>query len=172
MLTKGIVVVGVLCLVLPVGVFAQGFTQGDKVLLLNASGVSDNGFDSTIFSVAGDLGYFFFPRIEGDLRQSVQFSNLEGLGSSTNASTRGALDYHLDMGRMWPFIGASIGYIYGDNVTDSWEAGLEGGLKYFVNTTTFVLGRVEYQWFFNSSHQPNGFDNGQWVYVVGIGFRW
>jgi hypothetical protein len=48
--------------------------------------------------------------------------------------------------------------------------GLEGGLKYFVNSTTFVLGRLEYQWLLDDDEE--GFDDGQWVYVVGIGFKW
>jgi hypothetical protein len=165
------VVVGVLCLVLPVGVLAQGFTQGDWELLLNASGASESDFDNTIFSIAGDLGYFFSPNIEGAIRQGVSFADTEIGGSSLNASTRGALDYHFDLGRWWPFVGANFGYIYGEDVDETWAAGLEGGVKYFVNETTFILGRVEYQWFLDDNDNE-GFDNGQWVYVVGIGFRW
>ena len=172
MLTRGIVAVTVLCLILPAGAFAQGFNQGDKAVLLNATGASENDFDSTIFSIEGELGYFFSPRIEGAVRQSIQFSNIEGIGSATNASTRAAGDYHFDLGRFWPFAGASLGYVYGDNVTDSWEAGLEGGLKFFVNSTTFILGRLEYQWFLNGHHAEDGFNNGQWFYTIGIGFRW
>ena len=162
--------VGVLCLVLPVGAFAQGFTEGDKELLLNASGASDNDFDNTIFSIAGDLGYFFTPNLEAAIRQGLSFTDTEGAGSSLNASTRGAVDYHFDLGRWWPFAGANIGYIYGEDVNETWALGIEGGLKYFVNDTTFILGRVEYQWFLDDD--DNGFDDGQWVYVVGIGFRW
>jgi hypothetical protein len=162
------VAVGILCLVLPVGAFAQGFMQGDKELMLNASGASDNDFDNTIFSIAGDLGYFFTPNIEGSIRQGVSFTDTEASGSSLNASTRGAVDYHFDMGRWWPFVGANIGYIYGEDVSEDWALGFEGGLKYFVNETTFIHGRVEYQWLLDGDDD----DDGQWVYVVGIGFRW
>ncbi len=171
MFTRGIVAVGVLCLILPVGAFAQGFNQGDKEIMGALNGVSENDFDSTNLNLEADLGYFFTRNIEASLRQSLHFSNVEGVGSSTNAATRGALDYHLDLGRFWPFAGASIGYIYGHNVTDSWEAGLEGGLKFFVNNTTFILGRLEYQWLL-TNRDGNGFNDGLWVYTLGIGFRW
>ena len=170
MFRKWIVAFSALCLVLPAGVFAQGFVQGDKQLMLNAAGVSENDFDSTIFSIEGDLGYFFTPNIEGSIRQGIQFSNTERGGSSTNASTRVAADYHLDLGRFWPFFGGNLGYIYGEDVSDTWALGLEGGLKYFVNSTTFVLGRLEYQWLLDDDDE--GFNDGQWVYIVGIGFKW
>ena len=104
------------------------------------------------------------------IRQSFSISSVEDQDSSWNANTRGALDYHLDMGRFWPFFGGSIGYTYGDDVTDTWTAGLEGGLKYFVNPTTFILGRIEYDWLLDSD--DSGFSDATWVYVIGIGFKW
>lgn len=171
MLTRIIVAVSVLCLVLPVAGFAQGFNQGDKEVLLNANGTSENDFDSTIFSFAGEIGYFFTPNIQGALRQGIQFTSVEGAGSSTNASTRAAADFNLDLGRFWPFAGANIGYIYGEDTSDSWVFGLEGGLKLFVNNTTFLLGRLEYQWLITNSG-GRGFSDGLWVYTIGIGFRW
>ena len=41
MFTRTTVVVSLLCLILPAATFAQGFTQGDKVLSLGGSGASD-----------------------------------------------------------------------------------------------------------------------------------
>lgn len=171
MLTRVAVVVGILCLILPTVTLAQGFSQGDKEVLLNGAGVSDKDFDSSVFSIQGSLGYFFTRNIEAALRQSFSFTDVEASGSSWAASTRGALDYHLDLGRFWPFFGGNIGYNYGDDVPDTWTAGLEGGLKFFVNTTTFFLGQLEYQWFLDNDHD-DGFSDGQWIYMVGIGFRW
>ncbi len=172
MLTRITVALSVFCLVLPATLFAQGFSQGDKELLLNGAGTSDKDFDSTVFSVQGSFGYFFTKNIEAALRQSVSLSTIENSGSSWAATTRGALDYHFDMGRFWPFVGGNIGYMYGDDVSDTWEAGIEGGLKFFVNSTTFVLGMLEYQWFLNNDDDSEGFSDGQWIYVVGLGFRW
>ncbi len=171
MWTRGSVAVSVLCLVLPVAAFAQGFNQGDKELLLNGAGISENDFDSNVFSIEGSFGYFFTRNIGGALRQSLNLSSIEGGGSSWNGNTRGALDYHFDFGRFWPFVGASFGYIYGDAVSDSWTLGIEGGLKYFVNNSTFLQGRLEYDWLLDGD-DDGGFSDATWVYVIGIGFRW
>ena len=52
-------------------------------------------------------------------------------------------------------------------------AGPEGGVKYFVNNTTFIFGSVQYQFFFEDDDDAeDSFDDGQWVYALGIGFRW
>jgi hypothetical protein len=171
MLTRVAVAVGVLCLILPTITFAQGFSPRDKEVLLNGAGVSNKDFDSSVFSVQGSFGYFFTRNIEAALRQSFSLSSIENVNSSWSAVTRGALDYHLDLGRFWPFVGGNIGYMYGDDVSDTWEAGIEGGLKLFVNGTTFVLGMLEYQWLLDSDND-DGFGDGQWVYTVGLGFRW
>lgn len=171
MLTRITVALSVFCLVLPATAFAQGFTQGDKEFLLTGAGTSDSDFDSTLFSVEGSLGYFFTKNIEGAIRQALSLSDIEGVGSSWAASTRLALDFHFDLGRWWPFIGANGGYIYGDDVSDDWEVGLEGGLKFFVNNTTFVMGMAAYEWFLDDD-DDGGFDDGQWIYSIGIGFRW
>lgn len=172
MLTKVAVAVSILCLVLPATTFAQGFTQGDKEVVLNGTGRSANDFDSTNFSVEGSFGYFFTSNIEGSIRQSLDLTTTENQGSDWGASTRGALDYHFDMGRFWPFLGGNIGYNYGDDTADTWEVAAEGGLKFFVNNTTFILGRVEYQWFLNDDDSGTGFDDSQFVYTIGIGFKW
>ena len=169
--TRVTVAITVLGLLLPGAAFAQGFTQGDKELLLSLNGGSDTDFDSTIFTLQGELGYFFTPNIEGAVRQGIRYNDPIVGESATRATTTVAADYHFDMGRWWPFAGGSLGYIYGSGTSDSWILGIEGGLKYFVNTTTFVAGRVEYQWFLDDG-DDGGFDDGQWIYVLGIGFRW
>lgn len=171
MLTRVAVAVGVLCLILPTISFAQGFSPGDKEVLLNGAGTSDKDFDTSVFSVQGSLGYFFTRNIEAAVRQSFSLSDIEASGSSWIGSTRGALDYNLDLGRFWPFVGGSIGFNYGDDAPDTWTAGLEGGLKFFVNTTTFFLGMLEWQWFLDDDDE-DGFSDGQWIYMIGIGFRW
>jgi len=165
------VAISVLCLILPAPIFAQGFSQGNWEVMLNGAGVSDKDLDSTIFSLEGSLGYFFTSHIEGSVRQALSLSTIEHAGSSWSATTRGALDYNFDLGRFWPFVGGNIGYIYGDDVSDTWEAGIEGGLKFFVNNTTFILGMVEYEWFLNNN-DDDSFNDGQFVYILGIGFKW
>jgi hypothetical protein len=72
-----------------------------------------------------------------------------------------------------PYVGASIGYLYGNNLRDTWVAGPEGGLKVFVNDTTFIIGQLAYDFFFRHTDEvDSAFSDGRWVYTVGIGFRW
>jgi len=172
MLTRIVVVSSILCLILPAAGFAQGFSQGDKVFSLNGNGMSDQDFDTTTFSVSGSLGYFFTDKIEGSIRQNVGFSDIEDSGSNWNGTTRAAVDYNFDMGRVWPFVGGTIGYIYGDGVHDTGIIGPEAGLRVFVNQTTFILGMVEWDFFFDSGDNEDTLDDSVFIYTVGIGFRW
>jgi hypothetical protein len=167
MLTRIAVVTTILSLIVPAAGFAQGFSQGDKVLTLSGVGLSDEDFDTTTFSVSGDLSYFFTNNISGSIRQMLGFSDSEDGGSSWDATTRVAADYNFDMGRVWPFVGANIGYLYGDDVDDTWLGGPEAGVRVFVNQTTFILGMIEWQFLFDSDEEDSVFS-----YTLGIGFRW
>jgi hypothetical protein len=76
------------------------------------------------------------------------------------------------LGRLFPYLGANIGYLYGDSVEEQFIAGLEGGVKYFVNDTTFITGGVEYQFLFKDTDEvDDNYDDGRFVYIVGIGFK-
>jgi len=171
MFTRVAVAISIVCLVFPAVGSAQRFAQGDKELLLTGTGVSDEDFDSTVFAIDASLGYFFTDNIEGAIRQGAQFSHLERGGSSWSGRTRVAADYHWDMGRVWPFAGASLGLTYGDDVPETGTFGPEAGVKIFVNDTTFILGMIEFAWFFDDDDDED-FDDGQWLYTVGVGFRW
>ncbi len=171
MLTRIVVVSSVLCLILPAAGFAQGFSQGDKVFTLNGNGQSDKDFDSSAFSISGSLGYFFTDRIEGAVRQTVGFSDVEGSGSNWTGTTAVAVDYNFDMGRVWPFVGGTIGYVYGDGVSDTGFAGPEAGVRVFVNQTTFILGSIQWDFLFDSGDEGDTFDDSFFSYTVGIGFR-
>jgi hypothetical protein len=172
MLTRFAIVICTLSLVLPAPGFAQGFSQGDKVFSLNGSGASDEDFDNNTFSISGALNYFFTDRIEGAIRQTISYAKVEGSDRNWNASTRVAGDYDFDFGRVWPFAGASLGYVYGDEVKDTWVAGPEVGVKCFVNQTTFLLGMIEWEFFFNKGGRHDTFEDSVFLYTVGIGFRW
>jgi len=166
------VVISLFCLISPVAVLAQGFTQGDKVLSLGGSGASDDEFNDNDFTFEGSLSYFFTDNIEGALRQGLAFNDVAGNDDEWAAATRVALDYNFDTGRFWPFVGASIGYVYGDAINDTWVGGPEAGLRYFVNETTFIQGLVEYEFFFEDADEADdAFDDGRFVYTLAMGFR-
>jgi outer membrane protein W len=166
-------VVAALALLPAVAARAQ-FQQGDWELTLGGSGSNGPDFNGTTFAVNGSIGYFLTKELEFGVRQSVGYSDIgTGGGSSWNASTRVAIDYHFDLGRWQPYVGGNIGYVYGDNVSDTWEAAPEAGVKFFVNSTTFIQFSAEYQFFFDQgSDASTAFSDGQFVYGLNIGFRW
>src|SRR5206468_3317528 len=112
----------------------------------------------------GSVGYFFTPNIELGVRQGVQYSDIgtgsSGHGSSLQLETDVPLDYHFDLGRWQPFVGVNIGYIYGDAVHNTFEAGPEAGVKWFANDTTFVYLIVDYEFPFDKHSSSNTFSNG------------
>ena len=157
--------------ILPAAAANAQFQAGDWELTLSGQGSNGPDFDGTQWSVNGNIGYFLTKELEVGVRQSVGYSDLVP-GSAWTGSTRVAVDYNFDMGRWVPYIGANLGYVYGD-VNDTWLAGPEAGVKFFVNSTTFVQLGVEYQFFFDkNSDASQAFSDGQFLYSLGIGFRW
>jgi hypothetical protein len=149
------------------------FRQGDKEFTLGGSGGNDKEFRAGSINANASLGYFLTDSFEIGVRQSASYADAgQNQKQIWNGSTRGAIDYNLDFGRWRPFVGANIGFVYGQGVSDTWEAAPEAGLKYFVNDTTFLYGTVEYQFFFrDAGDADNAFNDGQFVYTLGIGFR-
>ena len=44
-------------------------------------------------------------------------------------------------------------------------------MKFFVNTTTFITAGIEYQFLFEGTNDADdNFDDGRFVYLLGIGF--
>ena len=167
-----LLMIAVLGFVLAPGVAMAQFQTGDKELTLSGNGSSDNDLDRTSFSMEAGFGYFYSKNLEVLVRQGVFIVDRPG-ANSWNGSTRLGLDYHFDLQQYQPFLGASIGYLYGDDVEETFLAGPEAGIKAFVNSTTFILASVEYQVLFEDADEANDqFDDGRFVYNLGLGFRW
>ncbi|MCG5539706.1 MULTISPECIES: hypothetical protein [unclassified Halorhodospira] len=171
-----------LCLIgaLPVAASAQspgvGPQEGEREFSISGTGSTDQKFNSGTFGVTGDIGWYLRDDMAAGVRQSINYANIEGESLSDdfwNGATRGYFNYHFLADRARPFIGASLGGIYGDGVENSAFAGLEGGLKYYVREKTYVLGRAEYQFFFSSSSDASDAfqDDGAWAYTVGLGYH-
>jgi outer membrane protein W len=146
-----------------------GFDPGNWELTIAGSGSNDNSFTATQFNVQGSLGYFFTDALEVGVRQDVGYSDLAG--SSWLGSTDLFADWHFDLGQWQPFVGANVGYLYGDGVNDTWFAAPEAGVKYFLNNTTFIQVRAEYQFLFDSGSSDNGFNDGRFVYSLALGVK-
>ena len=76
-------------------------------------------------------------------------------------------------GKARPFIGASIGGVYGDRVDETFMASPEIGFKYWVQDKTFITAMAEYQFLFKSgSDAQDRYDDGVFLYSIGIGFNY
>ncbi|MDF2765088.1 MAG: hypothetical protein K0S81_2082 [Rhodospirillales bacterium] len=143
-----------------------GFAPGDRTATLSGSGINSKDFDDGNFGVAGSIDWFVIDNLAVGVRQDLNWADNEDNDDTWAGATRLAADYHFDLARLQPFIGASVGYIYGDAVNEAWVAGPEGGLKFFVNNTTYLFGQTAYQF-----DLEDGFDEGSWIHNVGVGFK-
>lgn len=177
MFRKGIVL-GALGMLLMIPSFSKAAVNNPWEITIGGGGSNSNDFNGFTANVNGSIGYYFSENLELSVRQSLQYSDVSGSGgggSSWDGSTRVALDLHFPMGQngnIVPYIGANVGYVYGQSVSDTWEAAPEAGVKVYLNSTTFVFASAEYQFFFDkASHASDTFSDGQFVYTIGLGFR-
>ena len=146
------------------------FQEEDYELTLSGIAFTDVNLDSTNFSINGSLGYFFSDQFEAGLRQGFSYSDLGS--SNSNGNTAIFADYHFGEpgNEFQPFIGASIGYAYGDTTNDSFFAGPEAGVKYFFDEDWFVFGQLDYQFFFEDGDEADeAIDDGSFIFRLGLG---
>ncbi len=157
-------------LILPAAAGAADFKQGDRTFTLSGAGTSDKNFDNSAVSVEAQFGYFTKNNWELSFRQKIGYVNQDS--SRWDFTSRIAADYYLDtvkfQGRlkgMKTFVGASIGYMYDDDLSGDYMYGPEGGVKYFFNDTTFAIAMISFN-LVNSDDKDDRFD-----YTFGIGFK-
>ena len=126
-------------------------STGDREITLSGAGASDNDFDQNGISLQGSWGEYLSPSSLWGVRQSIGISDSEGEETNFDGSTRVFYDYHFGAGNTRPFIGASIGGIYGEQVDESFIAGPEIGIKHWVKEDVFITGMMEYQFLFESA---------------------
>jgi hypothetical protein len=140
---------------------------------------ASHGPDLDGFNASGNvsIGYFVTNDLELSVRQTLQYTDVGttgGGGSAWDGSTRLALDWHFtmgDKGQIRPFIGANIGYVYGETVNDTFEAAPEADVKVMIGANAFIYIMVEYQFFFDQGSDTDTFSDGQFLYSAGVGFR-
>lgn len=145
--------------------------QGAWEVTVSGTGSNDRKFEDGSFEVTLDIGQYVTPEILLALRQGVTYTSLVP-GDQVTGNTRIAADYHFDLGNFQPFVGANIGYLYGDRVRDTWAAGPEAGIKYYLQDNAFLFFRTEYQFFFRSGRDLDGrFKDGNFIYTLGAGLN-
>jgi len=163
MLRKVYWIVPALALFLLPAIARAQFEQGNWELTLAGQGSNDQDFRTYQASLQGSLGYFLTKEFEVGVRQQISWA--DG-GSAWGGSTRGALDYHFDFDRLWPFVGLSAGYSYNEPGDDQWVGGFELGVKYFLNSTTFIEGVAGYDFAL-----CQGLDQGGFIYSLALGVK-
>jgi len=160
-------------MVAPTSVMADNMTDGGAEFTLSGVGSSNENVDAGSAAIEAGIGVFIGPMFSIGARQSVGYSDFNN-GTAVNASTRGFADLQFNLGRFAPFVGANVGYIYGEGVNDTFAAGPEAGVKFYLGEThdVFLYGRVEYQFYFDKGDAVDDvFEDGQFNYSLGIGVR-
>jgi hypothetical protein len=148
-------------------------TAGAGEFTFGASGATNQDFDDSSGGLAASYGRYLSPSLAWALRQTVDYVNPDQGEDGWAASTRLAFDYHFARtDRLRPFVGISFGGIYGDSVEETWMAGLEAGVKYYVKAETFVFVMADYSWLFDDAKDvEDRFDDGAFFWNAGIGFN-
>jgi len=141
-----------------------GPVAGNWEAILNGAGASDESFDRNIFAVNGSIGYYLTKNIPLTFRQGVNIANE---GDSTVLGGRSVFQaaYQWDLARWQPYLALNLGGQYGATFEDDGVWGPEGGLKYFVNESTFIFGSVAYDMLISSCCS-----DGTIPYSLGVGF--
>jgi hypothetical protein len=161
-----------------------GTKAGDFVLQLEGSGANTKAFNSGDFGLNLGVGYFITDAAEVSLDQGLAYAYADrhtkapaGAGQSVNANngdtfaglTQLSFDWNFVLGNFVPFVGANGGVAYGTNgVKTVWEAGPEGGLKVFLNATTYIYGEVQWDLFLNHTRAAG---DSEFVYGIGLGVK-
>ena len=143
-----------------------GPRQGDWEGFLGGTGTSNGEFNDNTIGVTGSVGYYVTKWLPVTLRQNYITTWGSRVNDQHDFATTGAVDFQAPFGRFQPFIGGFGGYTYGDQ--NSALAGPEGGIKFYVNESTFIQGLMQYGWLFDKTFD---WDNARAVYTIGLGWN-
>jgi hypothetical protein len=142
-------------------------------VLVAGTGTSNDDFDAGGAQAVVSVGYYFSDMVELSVRQNGSYGDAgEGSPEVWNGASRAALDFHVPLGKVVPYFGANFGYVYGDTVNDSLMAGPEAGVKIYLQDDAYLMVGAEYEFFFDSGDSlETAFDDGQFLYLLGMGMR-
>ena len=145
----------------------RGPRAGSWEATFGGIGASLDQFDNNRVGAGASLGYYITPWLPVGVRQSVFWEWGSDLTDSSAGISRAFIDFQAPLGAFQPFIGGIIGAQYGKNVDEKLIYGPEGGIKYWLNESTFMYGLFEWH-----AQEGEAFDNGNAVYTIGFGLNW
>jgi hypothetical protein len=142
-------------------------------LFVAGAGGSNSDLDAGGAQAVAAIGYHFNDIVELSVRQNGSYADAgETSPEIWNGASRAAIDLHIPIGRFVPYAGANFGYAYGDTIRDSMMAGPEAGVKIYLQDDAFLLVGAEYEFFFDKGDSlQTAFDDGQFLYTIGMGMR-
>lgn len=148
--------------------------KGDFEVTLGASGTNDEDFEAGSAALGGGVGYYLTDEFQLVGRQTLTFSD-PGPGSDNwNGASRAGIDYNfrIEDSTIIPYVGALLGWVYGDNVDEQFVGGPAAGLKWYLRQDAFLQFNAEYQFFFDDEDRVGDvFEDGQFVYTLGFGVK-
>lgn len=138
---------------------------GDWELTLGGGGaMARSNANNMTANLQGSLGYYLTDQWEVGARQAFQWDNRT---DAVNAATDAFVDFNFNTGGpLVPFLGAAIGLNYGDGPND-WDAGPEGGIKYYIKEKAFLFALAQYRFPF----RDGALDDGNWRFALGLGLN-
>ena len=153
--------------------------KGPWEVTLGAGGSNDEHYDAGSGLLNASVGYYFNESLELVVRQGAAYSDDLGPAGTDDDDvwdfqTRVALDFHVPMGVFVPYVGANLGYLYGDTAVtnDTLAAGPEAGVKIYLQPAAFLHVSAEYEFFFETQDSVrDAFETGEVFYSAGFGLR-
>ena len=139
---------------------------GEWELSVGGAAAGNDILDDSLGGLNASLGYFINENSEISVRQSVNY-----VRDDFNGSTYFAFDQHFGNDRLRPFVGLGLGRAYGDSIENTWAAGIEGGVKFYVRSELFLFAMANYVWLFDhASDSFDRIDDGHILLSAGVGF--
>jgi hypothetical protein len=143
--------------------------KGDREFQVAGIGSHDYDSDKTTLGASGDVGLFLTDSQKVGVRQRVRLDEFKA-DNLWRGETYGFYEFHFPLDPVQPFVGASLGYKYGERVDESFIAAPEVGVKFYLQEKTFILLQLEYQFSLEDSNREGTFNDGELVYTLGTGF--
>lgn len=149
--------------------------QGDKEIEFTGGFSHASGSDVGTVNADVSLGYYFAPRFNVGIRQTLNYNFIDDASDTWTASTIPFVNYNFETANpnFRPFIGAFVGAAYNEDDTTG-TAGPALGFKYFLSDNTALVARYRYEWYFDELSFEDAADtaDGNHIVTVGMSFLW